>query len=176
FWPTPINTGEATFSYVSNAALGTGADASALVLANPTTTSPSFLGGFGYQLGMQNLSGVAVVIAEYPEAGLPSETNPGNSNSGWVAITNGWNAQTQQFNWLATAELPKVFGGVQDNPLNVSVSVDNGTISVAVDNVNQITLATTVPSSALVGFVGSTGALDNYHEISNLRVTVGTNT
>jgi hypothetical protein len=152
--------------------LGDGADAAALVLANALSSPPSSLGSPGSGLGFNTVQGIGVVIGTYPEPGSPPTLDPKGAGYGWIGVTDGWNAQTDQYNWLGGVNLPAELGGVQNNPLGVTVSVTNGALSVFINGTNELTLPVTLPPSLFIGFAGSTGTLFNRNEISDLRATV----
>jgi len=172
YWPVAVPSDTMTFSYVASESLGDGADGLALVLADAATSLPTALGANGAGLGYDNVHGIGVVLGTYPEPGSPPTTDPEGAGNGWLGITNGWNAQTHQYNWLGGVNLPAELGGVQNNPLRVSVNVTNGVLTVYIDGVNELALAVTLPRSVFVGFAGSTGGLFNANVVSDLRATI----
>ncbi|MHB1250800.1 MAG: Ig-like domain-containing protein [Acidimicrobiales bacterium] len=172
YWPVAIASATMTFSYVVNESLGDGADATALVLADAATTSPSSVGSNGSGLAFDNVQGIGVVIGTYPEPGSPPTLTPKGAGYGWIGITNGWNAQTDQYNWIGGVNLPAELGGVQNDPLGVTVSVADGALSVFVNGTNELTQPVTLPPSLFVGFAGSTGSLFNRNVVSDLRATI----
>lgn len=172
YWPVAVPSTTMTFSYVMNQSLGDGADAAALVLANALTTSPSSLGSSGSGLAFDTVQGIGVVIGTYPEPGSPPTITPKGAGYGWIGVTNGWNTQTNQYNWLGGVNLPAELGGVQNNPLGVTVSVTNGELSVFIDGTSELTLPVTLPPTVIVGFAGSTGTLFNRNAVGDLRATI----
>ncbi len=192
FWPTPQSTKNMTISYTSLATGGTGADSTALVLANAADTSPSAVGAPGLDLALNGIDGVSVVVSEYAENGAPAGTK---AAGGFVGITDGLDKAQDGMNWLATAPLPADpyglnDGGVQDNPLNITVNVSTNlvtgdiTLSVQVNGQGLVTqtdgsylpltadVTNYLRSTVLMGFAGATGGLDNEHDISNVWATV----
>ncbi len=181
FWPVPQSSSSLSVSYVSTALNGNGADGSDLILANAADTSPNAIGDPGVNLGVNGLDAISVVISEYPEIGAPV----GAGINGFIGITNGLAQGGGHMNWLATTNLPDFTGGALDNPLHVTVTVKNGTISVYVNGTNNLVrqdngtytpftyFAPQLASQVLVGFGGSTGQDDDNHLISNVWTTVG---
>ncbi len=192
FWPTAQSTKNLTVSYTTLASGGTGADSTALVLANAADTSPSALGAPGLDLGINGIDGISVVVSEYTENGSPAGTY---AAGGFVGITDGLDKAQDGMNWLATAPLPADpyglnDGGVQDNPLNVTVTVSTSsstgaiTVSVIVNGQGLVLqgdgsylpltadVTNSLGSSVLMGFAGATGGADNQHDISNVWATV----
>ena len=172
YWPVAVPSTTMTFSYVMNQSLGDGADAAALVIANALSTPPSSLGSDGGGLGFNTVQGIGVVIGTYPEPGSPPTLDPKGAGYGWVGVTNGWNTQTNQYNWLGGVNLPAELGGVQNNPLGVTVSISNDELSVFINGTSELTLPVTLPPSVLIGFAGSTGNLFNRNAVSDLRATI----
>jgi len=181
FWPVPQSSSNLSVSYVSTALNGNGADGSDLILANAADTTPNAVGDPGFNLGVNGLDAISVVISEYPEIGAPV----GAGVNGFIGITNGLAQGGGKMNWLATTNLPDFTGGALDNPLNVTVTVKNGTISVYVNGTNNLVrqdngtytpftyFAPQLASQVLVGFGGSTGQGDDNHLISHVWATVG---
>ncbi len=172
YWPVAVPSATMSLSYVMSESLGNGADAEALVLANAATSGPASLGASGSGLAFNNVQGVGVVLGTYPEPGSPPTVDPTGAGYGWIGVTNGWNAATNQYNWIGGVNLPAELGGVQNNPLGVSVSIANSQLSVYVNGVLELSVALNLAPSVFVGFAGSTGTLFNRNVVSDLRVTI----
>ena len=173
YWPQVVPSNNMTFSYTTDESLGDGADAAALVLANASTTTVTTVGSDGPGLGFDKVDGVGVVLGTFPEPGSPPTTDPLTAGNGWLGITSGWNATTNEFSWLGGVNLPAQLGGVQNNPLRVTVDIEGGVMTVYIDGLNVLALPIVLPPSVLVGFAASTGGLYNSNVISDFRATIG---
>jgi hypothetical protein len=162
FWPTPVSSSHLAVTFTSYIGSGTGADGTTFVLAN-ATDAPSALGTSGVGLGFAGISGVAVALDTHQSLGNPS--------ANFVGVTDGPvpGQSPPELHWLAT--------DTNVAPLRVTHSVtivlDNGLLTVAVDGTPVMSQAVSVGPKVLVGFTASSGAQTDIHSVSNVSVSAG---
>jgi hypothetical protein len=160
FWPTAVASSSLTVDFDANIDGGSGADGLALVFADPATATPSSLGVYGGGLGFSGISGVAVALDTYQNAVNPS--------ANFVGISDGPTAVVDQLHWLATStNVPPLRGATH----HVSATLDEGSLTVAIDGVIVTGAGVALPPNVLVGFTGGSGGLSDRHAVSNVSVS-----
>jgi len=161
FWPTPVSSDDLKVTFTSTIGGGgaQGADGTALVLADPST-SPTATGYYGGGLGFSGINGIAVCIDTYLVAGYPS----GN----FVGVSNGpVNSSTPDvLNWLSTANVVASLRSTH----TFTVTLDDGTLTVTMDGNLLLTQAVSVGPKVLLGFSGGTGAITDTHAVSGTSI------
>lgn len=161
FWPTAVPSKSMSITYTSNSLNGTGADGTALVLANANDTKPTAVGPPGFGLGFEGIDGYAVVVGDYPEIGAPAPS--------FIGIAKETDVNTPELNWIATTATAV---STQDIPHQITVSLQNGQLVVYDDGVQVLSAAVSIPPYVLVGFSGSTGGHNNVQTILRLDAQI----
>jgi hypothetical protein len=161
FWPTQLGSQHLTVNFDATIDTGTGADGLTLTFADPSQgATPSSLGGTGGSLGFTGIPGVAVALDTYK--------NSANPSANFVGVTAGPNAQTGMLAWLATStNIPTLRNATH----HVTVTVDQGVLTVAIDGADVISTLVSLPSNVLVGFTAGTGGLNDRHAVSNVSIS-----
>ncbi len=169
FWPVPVTSGTVAASFTANAALGSGGDGMALVLADASavdqegTLSP--LGGNGGDEGFggnPGITGLAVIFGECTEANVPYPN--------FIGIADGTDQKTGNLHYVKVVPDPNT---LQDTSTPITVTIANSTISVYLNGQLILKSKVNLPPSFLVGFVAGNGSIDNLHLVSNTDITVG---
>ncbi len=157
FWTTAIDPTSVNATYTSTMGPGTGADGMAFVIV-PSSDGATSLGTGSSAYGWGHLGGVAIVEDTYQHVNDPC--------ANLVGVTDSENANGPV--WLATScAVPNLHGSH-----TISVTENNGTITVSVDGTRYINVAgVPIPSSAFLGFTGATGGLADVHSVSNTAIT-----
>ena len=143
---------------------GSGGDGLTFALLDPGTKATS-VGGYGTDLGFGGLNGLAVVLGTTPT------TIGGTTSSDYVAVETSTAAAPRR-SWPATDLTGSV--NLRSGTHLVTVTLDNGTLTVAIDGTTVLPqTAVTVPSSAYVAFTGSSGTLTDRHLVQNAAITAG---
>lgn len=170
-------------SYTENMSGGNGADGTTLTLANST----SALGALGCGDGYGGINGVAVGLDGYENWPAGSNGNPGPgpkpdpsgdflgiAQSGGGAFATSGNGSCQM-PWKALDDLSTGRPiPVQDDPLNVSITITSTNITAKVTQViGGLTSTLSAPinqsgsGSVYLGFTGSTGGNTDLHDVYN---------
>jgi len=161
-YPVPVPSDGLTAQFTAQIGGGTGADGLTFSLLNPAASSPRSLGGYGWKLGFGGLSGVAIVLDTYKNAGDPS--------SNFIGIATGVTGSS-----LAFAQTNSQIPPLRQGSHTVGVSVSGGTITVTLDGTQYLSATVSLPPQVLVGFTGSTATLTDVHTVSNVAITAGGN-
>jgi hypothetical protein len=155
FWPFAIPTSGLSVSFDTSIGGGTGADGLALVIADPSAgATPFSLGAVGSGLGFGGIPGFAVALS----------TSSASDNFVGIANTVSGN-----LNYLATsAALPSLRA-----PHHLDVSYAGGKLSVSLDGSPLLSQTLTLPPSALIGFSGGNGLLNDNHAVANVTIVSG---
>ena len=125
FWPQTIDPRNMTVEYEATIGGGSGADGTALVIADPSRgAKPTSLGVEGGGLGFSGIPGYAVALDEYKNNFLGLSDGPTSTSAPDV------------LHWIATANLALP---LQNTTSKVKVVTANGTITVSVNA--SVTLA-----------------------------------
>ena len=167
FTQTPVTSGSFVANFTASAVGGTGGDEEAFILADSSNLGGTFplvpLGGSNGEVGFGGTVGIAVVISE--------ALLPGTASDRWVGIADGLNKNTGAFSFIEPPVNLNV--STQDSPNDVTVSLENSTIHVWVDGVEEIDESVSAPTSFLMGFSAGTGFLTNIHEVAGVSIIVG---
>jgi hypothetical protein len=135
---------------------GSGGVGLTFTIADPSSRSTA-LGGRDVLLGFGGIPGTAVGFVTTKFSGAPSNNFVG------VAPT----ARGSTLSWLATnTAVP----ALRPTTRHVTVTVSPTRVVVAVDGVQYLSQAVTVPSSVRPGFTASTGSPTDNHTVSNVVV------
>ncbi|MFH8733531.1 MULTISPECIES: choice-of-anchor D domain-containing protein [unclassified Streptomyces] len=146
-------------SFTSTIGGGTGADGLALMLLDPSKTTPTALGFGGSGLGYAGLPGIAVTLDTYRNTGDPS--------ANFVGVATGGNGAPFQYAATSTA-VPALRTGTHTVDVSVTTA---GHLLVKVDGTQVIDTAVTLPPNVLVGFAGATGGLTDKHTVGGVSIT-----
>jgi hypothetical protein len=138
---------------------GTGADGLCFAILDATKASPTAVGVNGGGLGFSGLPGVAVCLKTSLSAGDPSNN--------FVGIATGGTADHLTYAATSTAVGP-LRTGTHDVDVQVNVA---GMLVVTVDGTQVLDTVVALPSNALVGFTGGTGALTDIHTVRVVTIT-----
>lgn len=164
FTQTPVTSGGFTVNFTASAIGGNGGDCEALVLADTSHLGEAFpLTPLGGSAGFGGTAGIGVIICE--------DFSPVLNSIRWIAVTTGGDSNTGALNYVGPPVNLNV--STQDAPNDVTVSLQNGTLSLWIDGVEEINESVVAPSSFLVGFAAGTGLLTNTHEVSDVSIIVG---
>jgi hypothetical protein len=156
--PDAVPTGGLTVAFDAKIGGGTGANGMTLTFANPS--SPTFLGGAGGNLGYSGISGVAVGLSNFQQAGDPS--------ANFVGIADGGPVGSGIPNWVATSSSIPTLQGATTHVV-VSVNGTHLTVWVAGVQVLQANVAD-LPSLADLVFTAGTGGLTDNFSVQNVNV------
>jgi hypothetical protein len=161
FWPTQVSSQSLTINFDETIDAGSGADGLTLTLANPSAgATASSLGAAGGGLGFSGIPGVAVALDTYK--------NSVNPSANFVGITDGPATKADLLHWLATSTN---IGALRNATHHVTVTVDQGVLSVAVDGATVASSVVNLPANVLVGFTAGTGGLTDRHAVSNVSIS-----
>jgi Abnormal spindle-like microcephaly-assoc'd, ASPM-SPD-2-Hydin/Flagellar-associated PapD-like len=156
FWPVPVDPTNLNAAFTATIGPGTGGSGLAFVIV-PSIDGATALGTGSSAYGWGQLGGVAVALDTFKNINDPS--------ANFVGVTSSENANGPV--WMATATgIPNLQGTNL-----ISVSTSNGTLTVSVDGTQVISVAVILPASALVGFTGATGGLDDVQGVSSPTIT-----
>jgi Abnormal spindle-like microcephaly-assoc'd, ASPM-SPD-2-Hydin/PQQ-like domain len=145
-------------SFTATIGGGSGADGETFTMLDASKAGPGSIGVAGSGLGFAGLPGVAVTLDTYKGSGDPS------SNFVGIASSTAGGAMT----YIATAtNVPKLRA---TNTVRVTVS-SAGVVTVWINGTQVLTATAPVPATVLTGFTGSTGGLNDNHEVSNVVVS-----
>lgn len=161
-YPVPVPSDGLRAQFTAQIGGGTGADGLTFSLLDPASSSPRSLGGYGWKLGFGGLSGVAIVLDTYKNAGDPS--------SNFIGIATGTAGSS-----LAFAQTNSQIPPLRQGSHTVGVSVSGGTITVTLDGTQYLSAAVSLPPQVLVGFTGSTATLTDVHTVSGVAISAGGN-
>jgi hypothetical protein len=147
-------------SFTATIGGGSGADGETFAMLDASKAGPGSLGSAGGGLGFAGLPGVAVTLDTYKSAGDPS------SNFVGIASSTAGGAMT----YIATATNVPSLRAASGNTVRVTVS-SAGVVTVWVNGTQVLTATAPVPATVLTGFTGSTGGLNDKHEVSNVVVS-----
>jgi hypothetical protein len=158
FWPTPVAMANLHASFSLTIDQGTGADGAAFVLGNPAAGArPTMVGGSGGALGAAGIPGVAITFDTFKNGADPSNNFIG------IAVSGGG----LTYNQTSTA-IPTLHNSTQA----IDIQVAGGVITVKVGGVTKLTSTLALPTTAYVGFTGSTGGLTDRHMVTNVSIGV----
>ena len=160
WYTTPVQTDGLDISFTSTMNGGTGGTGTALVFADPST-STSYVGANGAALGFAGASATAVILNTYQSSGAPA--------ANFVAIgTSALNSGSPK--WLMTStNVPNLRSGSH----LVHVSIASNVLTMAIDGTRTVQARVTLPPTVLLGFSGSTGKLTDLHQVSAVSIKVG---
>ena len=155
FFGHPMSTAGLQVAFDARIDEGNGGDGMTMILADPTSASPSSLGQNGGGLGYSGVPGVAIALDTYRNGSDPS--------SNFVGIATG--AVNDNLTWAATSTaVPALINATH----HVVVTVLGGRIKVAVDGTPTLDQPVAVTPYALVGFSAGTGGHTDRHTASNV--------
>jgi hypothetical protein len=156
----PLASNGLTAQFTAQSSGGTGADGMTFALLNPAAASVTSVGGHGGMLGFGGVSGVAVVLGTFKDAGDPA----GN----FIGIATG--ASNGHLVFAATStQVPDLRTGTH----KIGVTVSGGRISVWVDVKRYLTVAVKLPAFVLPAFTAGTGVGDDIHAVTGVQVSSG---
>ena len=160
FWPVQTDPRNLNIEFTIAIGGGTGADGLALVFADPSRGAlATSLGEQGGGLGFAKVPGLAVAFDTWKNA-----ANPSNNFAG---ISDGAGASAGLLHWLSTYTFTS---SLRTGTHRVKISTTAGAIAIYLDGTKLGSRATTLPSSAYIGFSGATGGSTDRHAISQLTV------
>jgi hypothetical protein len=159
--PTAVATDGLTVAFDAVIGGGTGADGMTLTLAD--ASSAKRLGFSAGSLGYSGITGTAVGLVTFKNAGEPS--------ANFVGVADGGPVSPGIPHWVATSTAVPVLEGATTH---VVVSVSGHTVTVAVAGVVVLTtVVASLPSLADVVFTGGTGGRTDAHTVRNVTLTYG---
>jgi hypothetical protein len=163
FYSTAVATDGLTAAFTAQQNGGTGGDGMTFALVDSTKGTAAGTGVNGGGMGFSGLPGLAVVLS----SSWNGQTGMGN----FVGIAAGPNTGNDNLTYLAYAAVPT---SLRTGTHPVTVTVAGGHVKVTVDGtqlLDYVPAAGVIPSSAYVGFTGSTGASTDVHAVSGITIT-----
>jgi hypothetical protein len=159
-YPVPVPSDGLTAQFTAQIGGGTGAEGMTFSLLDPATSGSRSLTGYGWKLGFGGLSGAAVVLGTYKNAGDPS--------ANFIGIATGVNGSKLTF-----AQTNSQIPALRQGSHTVGVSVSAGTITVTLDGTQVLSAAVSLPPQVLPGFTASTASLTDVHTVRGVTITAG---
>jgi hypothetical protein len=161
FYPTPVPGAGVTAAFDAFIGSGSGADGLTFTLADATVTQPNTLGVGGGGEGFSGINGVAVSLDTWQNT-----TDPSNNFVG-IATTS---SPSQSLNYATTnTSVASLLNTVHHFVVTTSASG----LTVTMDGTQVLTLATTLPPYAILGFTASTGGFNDVQQVQNVSITAG---
>jgi hypothetical protein len=159
FWPTAVATANLRASFDITIDQGNGADGASFILGNPAAGArPTSIGGSGGALGAAGISGVAVTFDTF--------------KNGTADVSANFIGVARTGSGLVYANTATNIPALRNSTHHIDIAVTAGHLTVAVDGVATIDSTVALPTTALVGFGGSTGGLTDRHMITNAVLSV----
>jgi hypothetical protein len=158
--PTPIHPVGAHVTFTAEIGGGSGADGLTFALLDASASTPTSLGDSGGALGFEGLTGVAVTLDTYQNAGDPSANFTGIGTSDGTSVG--------QVRYIATRRLATP---LTSGTHTVDVTVGSGRLTAVIDGTYQVSGLVTVPPSAYLAFTAGTGGLTDVHTVRNVTIT-----
>jgi hypothetical protein len=156
-YPRAVSTSSITATFQVQIGGGSGANGMTFALLAPTTKASS-VGAWGSGLGLQNLTGVAVVLSTYPIMGIQS--------SNFISIVNA--AATGLTPLVTKVPVGQLASGTHSVAVTLVKSTSgNYSLTVSIDGEAVGHTGVTVASTALMAFTAGTGHLTNIHLVRN---------
>ncbi len=155
-YPRAVATSSLTAQFDVQIGGGSGANGMTFALLSPGT-SPAAVGTFGLGLGLQKLTGAAVVLSTYPETGVLSDN--------FVALATAAASGAT----FTSSRVP--VGQLRDGTHLVTVTLSKGTITVYVDGGLVLTGHVSLAPTALLAFTGGTGHETDMHVVRDAALT-----
>jgi hypothetical protein len=160
-YPVPVTGANLHARFTATISGGSGADGTAFALLDATKATATSLGKSGGALGWAPLSGVAVTLDTYQNAGDPS--------ANFIGIaTSSTGANNDSLSYAATAPAPT---SLRSGSHIVDVTTTATTVSVSLDGGTPLKATVSVPSRAVLAFTAGTGGLTDVHAISQVSIT-----
>lgn len=155
-YPRAVATSSLTAQFDVQIGGGSGANGMTFALLSPGT-SPAAVGTFGLGLGLQKLTGAAVVLSTYPETGVLSDNFVALATAAASGLT------------FTSSRVP--VGQLRDGTHLVTVTLSKGTITVYVDGGLVLTGHVSLAPTALLAFTGGTGHETDMHVVRDAALT-----
>ncbi len=160
WYTTPVTADGLDITFTSTMTGGTGGTGTALVFANPTT-STSAVGAAAGALGFAGIPSTAVVLDTFKSTGAPA--------ANFVAIATSALKSTSP-KWITSSTN---VANLRSRPHVVHVTVTSNVLTVAIDGTRTVQAIVSLPPTVRLGFTGSTGTLTDLHKVSAVAIKIG---
>ncbi|HET9168584.1 MAG TPA: choice-of-anchor D domain-containing protein [Actinospica sp.] len=145
-------------SFTAQLSGGTGGTGLTFSMLDANKSTANSIGGSAGGMGFSGLSGVAVVLSTYQQAGAPS--------ANFVGVATGGSGGT--LTYLATSTN---IGALRTGTHTVTVTVSGSTLNVSVDGTLVLSPTVTLPTNVLPAFTGATGGTTDNHIVSGVSIS-----
>ena len=161
FWPTSVSSASLTAEFdvtMNGGDPAYGADGVAFILADPARgATPLALGGGGGGVGAAGIPGISAALETYPNSMAGVANNGTDPTATWLSYM----VQT-------TIGVPDLRAAVR----HVKVAVSAGVMTIAINGIQVVQQAVSLPPQVMVGFSGSTGPyLIDRHAVANVTIS-----
>jgi hypothetical protein len=159
-YPAAVTTNGLRVQFNAQIGGGTGADGMTFALLNPAKTTQTALGADGGGLGYGGLSGVAVTLDTFKDAGYPSDNFIG------IATGTGTNASQLKF-----AQTVRGIGKLRVGTHSVEVTYSGGVLVVYLDGAQVLQRAISLPATSRLAFTAGTGGSTDVHTVRDVAIS-----
>jgi hypothetical protein len=159
WYPGPVPSVGLRARFTAMIGAGTGADGMTFTLLDPARNTTSALGAKGGGLGYSGLSGVAVTLDTYRNAGDPS--------SNFVGVATGGTGSA-----LTYAATSSAIGNLRSGTHAVDITITSaGHVVVKLDGATVIDVPVSVPPNVIPGFTAATGGTTDRHAVADVVIS-----